>query len=248
MTRAERKQLKRFQKQFGYKFKNLELLQRAMTHRSYANENNLPAESHNERLEFLGDAVLELAISELLMSRYPNFTEGELSKLRAAIVNERQLAELAMQYGVGDYLLLGRGEEQTLGREKPSLLSDAYEAILGAMYLDRGYKKSRALIEKHYARLFTARTPESFYTDYKTELQERVQGLFRTIPQYRLTKERGPDHRKTFEVEILIQNTNYGTGAGHSKKEAEQKAAQQALNRLSDTEKSASDLPRAKEI
>jgi len=226
------KPFRALQKCFGYRFRNHDLLRRALTHRSYANENNLPAEAHNERLEFLGDAVLELAISELLMSRYPSFTEGELSKLRAAIVNERQLAELAQRYRIGEFLLLGRGEDQTSGRKKPSLLSDTYEAVLGAIYLDRGYKRAKKVIEAHYGELFTARSPESFYSDYKTELQERVQGTFRTIPQYRLAGERGPDHRKTFEVEILIQAEVYGRGMGKSKKEAEQKAAEEALKKL----------------
>ena len=232
MKWAERKHYKAFEKIFCYRFRDRDLLKRALTHRSYANENNLPTECNNERLEFLGDAVLELAISEMLMSLYPTFTEGELSKLRAAIVNERQLAELAKEYNVGDYLLLGRGEEQTMGRQKPSLLSDAYEAVLGAIYMDRGYRKARRLIEVHYKELFVERTPESFYTDYKTELQERVQGIFRTIPQYRLAGEHGPDHRKTFEVEILIKSEIYGRGEGYSKKEAEQKAAQEALQKL----------------
>lgn len=232
LTREEKKTLKRFGKTFGLSFKSLELLRRALTHRSYANEQNLPPEAHNERLEFLGDAVLELAVSELLMKRFPAYTEGELSKLRASIVNERQLAELAQAYGVGPHLLLGRGEEQTMGREKPSLLSDAYEAILGAAYLDRGYKKSRALIEKHYSRLFEGKSPQSFHLDFKTELQEKVQGIFRTIPQYRLSSESGPDHRKTFEVQLIINEEIYGTGVGHSKKEAEQKAAEQALKKL----------------
>ncbi len=234
----EKKQLKQLAKKLGFSFKRLRLLRRALTHRSYANEQGFPAEAHNERLEFLGDAVLELAISELLMTRYPEFTEGELSKLRAAIVNEKQLAEIARVYHIGDHLLLGRGEEQTNGREKPSLLSDAYEAVLGAAYLDRGYKRSRALIEKHYSRLFENRTPESFYLDFKTELQERVQSIFRTIPQYRLRGERGPDHRKTFEVQLMIRDQAYGTGVGHSKKEAEQKAAEQALKKLEEEQAS----------
>ena len=228
----EKKQLKKLEKKLGFSFKRLELLRRALTHRSYANEQGFPAEAHNERLEFLGDAVLELSVSELLMKRFPEFSEGELSKLRAAIVNEKQLAELATQYNIGEHLLLGRGEEQTNGREKPSLLSDAYEAVLGAAYLDRGFKKSCALIERHYRRLFENRVPESFYLDFKTELQERVQSIFRTIPQYRLKREHGPDHRKTFEVQLMIRDQAYGTGVGHSKKEAEQKAAEQALKKL----------------
>lgn len=232
MTRKERKALKEFSKIFGYKFRHQSLLKRALSHRSYANEQGLPTEANNERLEFLGDAVLDLAVSEILMTRFPDYTEGELSKLRAAIVNERQLAELARQYRVGEFLLLGRGEEQTMGREKPSLLADAYEAVLGAIYLDRGFKKAEAVINKHYGHLFNSRPPDSFYRDFKTELQERVQSQFRVIPQYRITGESGPDHRKLFEVDILIQNEVYGSGEGYSKKEAEQKAAQQALEKI----------------
>ena len=232
MIWSRRSEFRELEKCFGYHFRHRHLLTRALTHRSYANENNLPAEAHNERLEFLGDAVLELAISELLMSRYPQYTEGELSKLRAAIVNERQLAELAQRYRIGEFLLLGRGEDQTAGRKKPSLLSDAYEAVLGGIYLDRGYRKAKKVIEAHYNELFSERSPESFYSDYKTELQERVQGVFRTIPQYRLASESGPDHRKIFEIEIMIQTEVYGRGKGKSKKEAEQKAAQEALKKL----------------
>ncbi len=232
ITRSEKKQLKALEKIFGIRFKNRDLLRKALTHRSYANENNLPASEHNERLEYLGDAVLELAVSEHLMKQYPEFTEGELSKLRAAIVNERQLAELAQEYKLGEFLILGRGEDQTSGRDKPSILSDAYEAILGAAYLDRGYKHARKLIERHYKELFKDRTAESFYLDFKTELQERAQGIFKTIPQYRLVKEYGPDHRKMFEIELVIRNERFGLGKGYSKKEAEQKAAEQALNKL----------------
>ena len=163
------------------------------------------------------------------MERFPQSPEGELSKLRASIVNEGSLAELARQYNFGPNLYLGRGEDQTNGREKNSLLANAYEAVLGAVYLDRGFKKALCLVKKHYARLLDSTPMQSFYRDFKTELQEKSQALFRTIPRYRLVKELGPDHEKVFEVEILIRNKIYGQGRGKSKKEAEQMAAEKTL-------------------
>ena len=234
VTSEEKKKIKKLEKKIGYSFKNKTLLQRALTHKSSANERRLPSHEHNERLEFLGDAVLELAISENIMERFPEYPEGDLSKLRASIVNEWQLSELARHYDIGQYLYLGKGEEQTNGRQKNSLLADAYEAILGAIYLDRGFKKALALVRKHYDRLLNEATLGSFYKDFKTELQERCQAQFRSIPRYRLIREKGPDHEKVFEVEIVIQNKVYGQGKGRSKKEAEQKAAEQALKRLQD--------------
>lgn len=229
MTPEEKKKLRIFEKGLGYTFKKGNLLCRALTHKSFINERNLPSIHHNERLEFLGDAVLELAISEFIMERFPQSPEGELSKLRASIVNEGSLAELARQYNFGPNLYLGRGEDQTNGREKNSLLANAYEAVLGAVYLDRGFKKALCLVKKHYARLLDSTPMQSFYRDFKTELQEKSQALFRTIPRYRLVKELGPDHEKVFEVEILIRNKIYGQGRGKSKKEAEQMAAEKTL-------------------
>lgn len=224
--------MKALERAFGYQFKKAALLKRALTHRSYANERRLGPEEHNERFEFLGDAVLELAVSELLMDRYPKFSEGDLSKMRAAIVNEKQLASFAREFHLGDFLYLGRGEEQTSGREKSSLLADAYEAMLGAVYLDRGFKKACELIRSHYLRLLDQTPLHAFYQDYKTELQEKCQSLFRAVPRYKLTAEKGPDHDKIFEVELFIRNEVFGRGTGHSKKEAEQEAAKQALVKL----------------
>lgn len=232
MSKEEKNRLKALEKAIGYSFKKRELLQRAMTHKSYANENKLASDHHNERLEFLGDAVLELAISELLMTRYPHFSEGDLSKLRAAIVNEKQLASFSRGFGLGDYLYLGKGEEQTSGREKPSLLADAYEAILGAIYLDRGFDKATQVIRRHYSGLLDGTPSEDFYKDYKTELQEKSQGLYRAIPRYRLVGEKGPDHDKVFEVELSIRNEVLGRGEGRNKKDAEQQAAREALQKL----------------
>lgn len=223
---------KRIEKAIGYSFKKTSLLKRALTHKSYANEQKLPAEEQNERLEFLGDAVLELVVSELLMERYPQYSEGDLSKLRAAIVNEKQLASFAREFTLGESLYLGRGEEQTSGREKPSLLADAYEAVLGAIYLDRGYAKASLVIRKHYGRLLDRSAAEEIYKDYKTDLQEKSQSLYKSIPRYRLAGESGPDHDKTFEIELTIRGEVMGRGQGRNKKEAEQQAAKEALGKI----------------
>jgi ribonuclease III len=232
ISKEDKKKLQKLEKVIGYSFKKITILKRAVTHKSYANEQKLPPTEHNERLEFLGDAVLELAVSEFLMERYPEFSEGDLSKMRAAVVNEKQLAGLARQFGLGDSLYLGRGEEQTSGRLKNSLLADAYEAILGGVYLDRGFGSASKLIRHHYADLLDKTPPHQFYQDYKTELQERCQSLFRAIPRYRLIGEKGPDHDKIFEVELYVKNDLMGRGTGRNKKEAEQEAAKEALGKL----------------
>lgn len=232
MNSDEKKRLRIFEKKLGYKFKKPVLLKKGLTHKSFTNEKKLSPLEHNERLEFLGDAVLELAISHLLMETFADQPEGELSKLRAAIVNENQLAELAQQIALGDFLYLGRGEDQTGGREKPSLLSDAYEAVLGAIYLDRGLKKAFQVVQRHYAEIIHRVGREGFAKDYKTRLQEEVQARFRSIPRYQLVRAVGPDHSKIFEVSLFIQEQLYGVGRGSSKKSAEQDAAKQALERL----------------
>ena len=229
MTQDEKKKISRLEKIIGYSYKKKTMLKRALTHKSYANEQKLDPSEDNERLEFLGDAVLELAISEFLMTRFPEFSEGDLSKTRAAIVNEKQLANLARGFHLGDYLYLGRGEEQTSGREKDSLLADAYEAILGSIYMDRGFKKAMEVVRQHYNALMNNTPYQRFYQDYKTELQEKCQGLFRAVPRYRLIAEIGPDHDKTFEIELYVRNELMGRGRGRNKKEAEQQAARKAL-------------------
>lgn len=232
LTKEEKQKLKLLEKALGYSFRRRSHLRRALTHRSYANEMRLKATEHNERYEYLGDAVLELAVSHLLMEYFPDHPEGELSKLRAAVVNETQLAELARELHLGDYLYLGKGEEQTGGRDKPSLLSDALEAVLGAIYMDRGFKKSFEVIKRNYRNIFKNVEQGNFIQDFKTRLQEESQGRFRTVPRYRLMRESGPDHSKTFEVHLYIEDTLYGAGRGASKKAAEQDAARQALDKL----------------
>jgi ribonuclease III len=231
-TKEEKKLLKGLEKKLGYSFKKRIHLKRALTHKSYSNENHLPPTEHNERYEYLGDAVLELAVSHILMERFPTHPEGELSKLRAAIVNEEQLAEMARLIHLGDFLYLGKGESRTGGREKPSLLSDAYEALLGAIYLDRGFDKVNKVVRRHFKNVIEKTGKTGFVKDYKTRLQEESQGRFKTVPKYRLAGQSGPDHCKTFIVHLYINEELYGVGEGLSKKAAEQDAARQALEKL----------------
>ncbi len=235
LLKEDRERIKEFEKRIGYKFKHKDYLKRSLTHKSFANENRMPASEHNERYEYLGDAVLELSISHLLMERFPDHPEGELSKLRAAIVNEGQLAEVARDIDLGDYLYLGKGEELTGGREKPSLLSDALEALLGAIYLDRGFAKVFGVIESLYETILERAGGVGFIRDYKTKLQEVSQSRFRSVPKYRLLKTSGPDHRKSFEIQLYIGEELWGVGKGLSKKSAEQEAAKEALGKLEGT-------------
>lgn len=232
MDKLEKNRLKELQKKLGFKFRDLLHLKRALTHRSYANENRMPSTEHNERYEFLGDAVLELGISQLLMETFASHSEGELSKFRASVVNEVQLAQLARNLDLGPHLYLGKGEDQTGGRDKPSLLADAFEAVLGAMYLDRGWEKSYAMVLRYYRPVLQAVSVGDYIKDFKTQLQEEAQSRFHSVPKYRLVRETGPDHQKIFEVNLFIAEELYGVGKGLSKKAAEQEAAKEALNRL----------------
>lgn len=232
ITSEDKKHLKGFEKKIGISFKKREHLKRALMHKSYANENKYPATDNNERYEYLGDAVLELSISNMLFSLFTEHPEGELSKLRAAIVNEEQLADIARGIELGKFLYLGKGEDRTGGRDKPSLLSDAFEAVLGAVFLDRGFDKAVKVIHKHFENVVKKIGGTGFERDFKTRLQEVVQGRFRTIPRYRLVREIGPDHSKTFEIHLYIGGEHVSAGRGASKKAAEQDAARQALEKL----------------
>ena len=232
VTGEERRKFRLLEKKIGYKFRDPSLLRRALTHKSFANEGRLNALEQNERYEFLGDAVLELAVSHLMMELFPDFSEGGLSKLRAAVVNEASLATLARSIALGNYLYLGRGEDQCQGREKDSLLSDAYEAVLGAVYLDSGFFAAYRVIEAQFRDLMKQAMAEDITRDYKTKLQEESQEHFRAIPRYQLVSEEGPDHDKTFEIHLLISGQVYGRGKGKSKKEAEQNAAREALEKI----------------
>ena len=222
--------LNQLQEMLPYRFRDVSLLDTALTHRSYVNENPSELRRDNERLEFLGDAVLELCISDLLMQHFPDYQEGPLSQLRAAIVNEQPLAEMAKSFQLGDCLLLGKGEEASGGRSKPSLLANAFEALLAAIYLDTGFEEAAALIR----RLFTPLIGEGYrtYRDYKTIVQQISQHAFKETPRYTLIHEYGPDHDKTFEIQISIADRIQTTGTGKNKKEAEQRAAEQAIRIL----------------
>jgi len=194
ITAKERRKLRHLEAKIHFRFKDRTILRRALTHKSYANERRLSPLEQNERYEFLGDAVLELAISHIMMEVFPEFTEGDLSKLRAAVVNETSLAELARKIQLGDFLYLGRGEDQCNGRTKDSLLSDAYEAVLGAVYLDSDFDQAYRVIRKQFSKLLEKATQQDIIRDYKTRLQEESQERFRAIPRYKLITETGPDH------------------------------------------------------
>ena len=217
--------LKRFQEMIGYTFKNEQLLKQALTHSSYANEKHMKKLSDNERLEFLGDAVLEVTSSEFLYQNYPNLTEGELTKLRASIVCEPTLATCTEEIHLGDFLYLGKGEDHTGGRKRKSVLSDALEAVIGAIYLDGGFASAKEFVLKF---IMTDIENKHLFYDSKTILQEVVQGEHEQL-NYVLLGETGPDHDKIFEVGVLIGDKQISTGTGHTKKAAEQEAAYQAL-------------------
>jgi ribonuclease-3 len=217
----------------GYRFDQIGLLENALTHRSFVNENPSLACKDNERLEFLGDAVLELTISHMLTRTFPYYTEGQLSKLRASVVNEQPLAELARRFRIGEFLLLGRGEEASGGRIKTSLLANAFESVVAAMYLDAGFDRTADFIEGLFAPFIgEGAAVTSLYRDYKTDAQEICQVLFREVPRYALIAETGPDHNKRFEMSLVIGERVIATGTGRNKKEAEQQAAKIALEEL----------------
>jgi ribonuclease-3 len=207
----------------------------ALTHKSYCNEHKGEACVDNERLEFLGDAVVDLAIGHRLMERFPRANEGELSKLRALIVNEEGLARVARALGLGELLLLGRGEELTGGRDKPSVLADALEAVVGAIYLGNGMPAVMAFIDRFFGEALDGVAEGRQGQDYKSMLQEDAQSRLRASPRYRVVSETGPDHEKIFEVEVSIGHDVYARSTGRSKKEAEQAAARETLAMLAHT-------------
>ena len=217
----------------GYQFQDQSLLTQALTHSSYANERHLGKQADNERLEFLGDAVLEIVTSEFLFHRYPKHPEGELTRLRASMVCEPTLAFCTKEMELGKYLLLGKGEEQTGGRERKSILSDALEAVIGSIYLDGGFANAKEFIFRFV--LNDIEHKQLFY-DSKTILQELVQGNFSQELHYHLLSEEGPDHDKKFVVEARIGTDVYGQGVGRTKKGAEQEAAYHTLLLLKEQE------------
>ena len=221
------------QKDLNYLFKDEELLITALTHSSYANENKLGVEGYNERLEFLGDSVLSLIVSQYLYKKYPHYPEGELTKIRAKVVCESSLAKAAENINLGKYLLLGKGEESTGGRYRESILADASEAITGAIYIDSDFETvNRLMLERFELDIVKAVDRGKLFNDYKTELQEILQKTNKSRLEYIVYKEVGPDHNKVFYMNVVINEIIIGTGAGKNKKEAEQAAAKDALKNM----------------
>ena len=220
-------QLDQLQRSLGYHFKDGTLLWRCLTHVSFERKKS---DGHNEVLEFLGDAVLDLAVSDLLIQRNPDKSEGDLSRMRAALVNSTVLAEKAVALKIGPLLRLGKGEERSEGRSKPSILAGAFEALLGGIYQDGGYQAARSVVERYFLEEMSGK--KLGQDDYKTRLQEISQMLFHAPPTYRIVAERGPDHEKFFITEISIGGEVLGKGEGRSKKKSEQAAAKLALTAL----------------
>ena len=217
------------EEKLGYRFANRALLENALTHSSYANENRAKGVQSNERLEFLGDSVLGMVVADYLYRTHPDLPEGDLTRTRAALVCEESLAEVAQVLELGAYLKLGKGEEAGGGRTRPSITADAVEAVLAAVYLDGGIGSARKLIQRF---ILDKEEEKSASRDYKTALQELVQRQPDQELVYRMAGESGPDHNKTFLAEVLLNGAVVGAGEGHSKKEAEQSAARAALEKL----------------
>ncbi len=217
------------------KFKDSLLLKTALTHRSSLNESISPASESNERLEFLGDAILELATTEFLFKKFPTEPEGVLTAYRSALVKTTTLAEVAQELDLGQKLYMSKGEEATGGRDNPGLLADTTEAIIGAIYLDQGYEATKKFLEKNLFSKFDQIKEQKLYQDSKSLLQEIVQSKGFEAPVYKVTKEDGPDHDKQFTIEVLVNSKPTGTGVGKSKQLAQQAAAQEALEKLANT-------------
>ena len=221
--------MQELEKKLGYTFRNPALLGEALSHSSYANEHRNARLNSNERLEFLGDSVLGFVTAEYLFAGHPDLPEGDLTRIRAALVCEQSLYEVARKLELGRYLKLGRGEEAGGGRERTSILADATEAVFAAVYLDGGIQAASALIHRVLLNAERESAVEERRRDYKTALQELVQRQADQVLSYRMVGEHGPDHAKVFSAEVLLNGKSIGSGSGHSKKEAEQSAARSAL-------------------
>jgi ribonuclease-3 len=220
--------IQEFEKKIGVEFKDKDLLLLALTHRSYVNEHK-DTDSHNERLEFLGDAVLELITSDYLFSTYPERTEGDLTSFRAALVRTESLADTAQEIGVGEEMRLSKGEEDTGGRSKNYLLANALEAIIGAIYLDSGYEVARDFVHTHLLKKIDHIVANRLDIDSKTKIQELTQSKYKVTPSYEVIEEEGPDHDKRFTVVVKINGKEIGKGFGTSKQKAEEDAAKSGV-------------------
>ncbi len=224
------KNFSEFEKRIGLKFKNQNLLKQAFTHRSYLNENpSWNGAGHNERLEFLGDAVLELAVTEKLYRLYPDKKEGELTSIRSALVNTNMLSVLGGELGFNDFLLLSRGEAKDLGRGRQYMLANTFEALVGAIYLDSGFETAESFLERILFPQIKEIVEKSLWQDAKSLFQERAQEIVGVTPVYEVLKEWGPDHDKTFVMGVFLNGEKVAEGQGSSKQEAEQSAAQNGL-------------------
>jgi len=223
-------ELKKFENIIKYKFINIETLEKSLTHSSYSNEDKFYTKVNNERLEFLGDAVLSIVVSRYIFNQFLDYPEGELTKLRSQVVCEDTLSIVAANLNVGNFLLLGKGEETSGGRERKSILADAVEAIIAAIYIDGGYKEAERFVLDNLTRYIQLAVKGKIISDYKSYLQEYYQSKNQICRiRYIVTKEEGPDHEKMFHVNVLVNKVTVGTGAGKSKKIAEQDAAKNAL-------------------
>lgn len=223
--------LQEFMKKIEFSFKDVELLNVALTHSSYDNERKNLKKQNNERLEFLGDAILDAVISQYLFEKFEDFEEGDLTRMRSSIVCETSLADCGKKYDIGKYFLLGKGEENTGGRTRTSIIADAVEAVYGAVYLDVGFEKAAEFIMRSLNDIIEEVVHGKRYSDFKTKLQELVQKKKNSDISYETIREEGPDHEKIFHVEVTIDNIAAGMGSGKNKKEAEQRAARDALNK-----------------
>jgi ribonuclease III len=219
----------KFEEKIGIKFGDKNILKQAFTHRSFLNEHKAPKGKHNERLEFLGDAVLELVITHYLFDKYPEKTEGDLTSIRSALVNATTCAEVAKEIDVNDYLLLSKGEAKDTGRARQYILANALEAIIGAIYIDSGYENTRDFILKYVTPKTEKIVEEELWVDAKSKFQEKAQDVAGVTPSYKTLKEEGPDHDKKFTVGVFLTDELIAEGVGESKQDAEQSAARHAL-------------------
>jgi ribonuclease III len=225
--------LKVFEERLGHRFKEIKWLDQALTHKSFIYETNHPEKVANEVLEFLGDSVLNLAVSHLLLKKFPDAQEGALSMMRSQLVKRSSLASLSKELQLEGYLLLGKSQQLNGGLNKSSILANAYEALIGAIFMDSGFNRALEIIQQHFEPYLQARTPSILFDDFKSLLQIYSQQSHGVSPQYRVVNESGPDHDKSFHASVIINGEVKGSGLGKSKKEAEQDAAKNALEEIS---------------
>jgi len=233
---SPKRNLEDLEQNIGYIFRDKGLLRNALIHKSFHHENREEAPSYNERVEFLGDSVVGLIIVEYLFLLEEKYSESVMAKIKSYLVSESVLSDIARSISLSDYLFLGKGEESTGGREKKSILADALEAVIGAVYIDGGLEKTRRMVLKFFAGRIDSAVQSGEFYDYKTELQEKTQLLYATLPEYRVIKEQGEEHRRVFTVAVFLGGKKLGVASGRRKKEAETLAAKKAIERLEESD------------